>query len=308
MARKKSNTDHYNPLSPNTLQMYEGNSWFVHYYTHLSNLAMELFEWENLPTTVSPKFLEMQLHSAGMVGFLKHETYGFIAVNGAENGIDIYNNPLTFEYVNAVISGRFKNFTYADMDKENDSGVIIYNNDLKIPTFYTIRLFAQELAKTHEIMNVNLNAQKTPVIIKTTNNKLFSSKQTYNQFEGNVPAIVVDETFNVDDLKAIDTQAPYIVDKVNQHRLELYNAVLSFLGVNNVNTGKKERLITDEANSNNDMIANSGGIMLKARLEACELINELYGLNVSVNYRQKEFNPLFKDSDLNTMKDGAKNE
>lgn len=285
---KEIDFEKYNYQTPNTIQMHNGNRWFDHYYTHLMNLAFQMYEWKNLPDSVSPKFLEKMIHTTGYVGFTSHKDYGFIAVQGGEVGLDIYNNPLQFQYANPVISGKFNVYTYADLKPTENPGVVIYNNDLKMSTIYSIRLFAQELAKTHEIMNVNLNAQKTPVIIKSTDKNLFSSKQTYNQFEGNVPALVVNEDFDEDNITAINTQAPYVVDKVNQHRLEIYNSALTFLGINNVNTGKKERLISDEANSNNDMVNNSGSIGLKSRREACKLINDLFSLNIEVDYRNKD--------------------
>lgn len=284
MGRKR-NLQNKNPYQ---LEVLRGNRWYAHYKRYLADLAFQLFEWKNLPDSVDPRYLEMSIHLYGYVSFYKDPIIGYIASQGALSGtINHYLLPTHFHASSPNYQKTFPIYHYQG-DTKDGMGVVIYNNDEHIPSMETIELFASELANTHEVMNVNLNAQKTPVLIKSTGNNLLSLKQVYNQFEGNTPAIFADESFDVNSVEAIKTDAPYVVDKLNQHRDALWNQALTWMGINNANLQKKERMITDEATSNNDQILNSGSIMLKSRKEACELINELYGLNLSVDYRVQE--------------------
>ena len=82
-------------------------------------------------------------------------------------------------------------------------------------------------------------------------------------------------------LEVLTMPTPYVADKLNQYKYELEREILTFLSLNN-NFEKKERLLTDEVNSNNDFINTNAMLMYKNRLQACEEINKKFGLNVRV--------------------------
>ena len=78
-------------------------------------------------------------------------------------------------------------------------------------------------------------------------------------------------------LKALNTEAPFVADKIMDYKKEIWNEALTFLGINNIIVDKKERLITDEANSNNELINMNLQSYLAPRQKACEQFNELFG-------------------------------
>ena len=69
------------------------------------------------------------------------------------------------------------------------------------------------------------------------------------------------------------------------------------VGINNT-LEKKERLLQDETNSNNQFIKMSSDIGFKQRQLACEQMNQMFGLNVTVRETQDEFESEVIDNEL----------
>jgi hypothetical protein len=159
---------------------------------------------------------------------------------------------------------------------------------LERPTDNSVVLFASRLTEAERTIDTNIKAQKTPVLIRCDDKDRLTMKNLYRDYEGNEPFILGGKSLNLDGLKVLKTDAPFVADKLQNYKHEIWNEALTFFGVNNANSDKRERLITDEVNANNEVISINAQAMLLTRLEACEKINKLYGLDVSVKMRSFE--------------------
>ncbi|AZU99738.1 upper collar connector [Bacillus phage DK1] len=270
-------------MNPNQVQEKVGNFYYWHYAKQLSMLTFQLFEWENLPESVDPRFLEMMLHTHGYVGFYKDNNDSFVATNGAAGlKLNRYLQPTIFQTVSANPDDEkisYDIFNYGDdpeLIKQNRHGLVIWNNDLHIPTMDSVIMFAKKLANASEIIDVNLNAQKTPVLVTAEDSNKFSLMNIYNQYEGNAPVIVANKHFDPRTITVHKTDAPYVVDKINDQKNAYLSEFYTMLGIQNVPIDKKERLTSAEATSGNERDRASENIMLKNRKDFVERAKILY--------------------------------
>lgn len=258
-------------LKETDLAMAINNFTYIDYLDRLKLLATSLFTWENLDEIAgfgATSFLEDALFERGKACFVKDEDIGFKVFNvQPSDKLNIYRLPIK---VHATSIGYNKEFDFEDI-------VYIKNNELTIPTINTLQLIAYRLFDTERTIDVNLTAQKTPVLIEGDTKTILTLKNVYMQYSGNTPFIFGNKQFDISNkLNVLRTDAPYLVDKLELHKHELWNEALTFLGIDNANTDKKERLITDEVESNNDLITYYLNCFYKTRKQACDMINEKF--------------------------------
>lgn len=259
------------------LTMAINNSTYVDYLDRLKLIATSLFTWEGMDDVAgigASRFLELALYENGRGVFFKDETKGYMALRVNPNDkFNVYMLPTkvicySFEY---------------NEEKNFDDVVYIMNNNLEKPTLETLKLFAYRLYECERTMDTNLIAMKTPILIEGNTKTILTLKNVYMQYSGNTPFIFGNKQYDLSNkLSVLKTDAPYLLDKLTLYKHEIWNECLSFLGINNANTDKKERLITDEVNSNNELINYYLNCFYKTRKEACDQINKKYGLNISI--------------------------
>lgn len=255
------------------------NLTYRQYLNRLTELAISMFEWKNLPDTVDARYLELHLFETGCMVYFKDEVIGDLCLDCIVNGrLDVYGNPL----LRRAYSG-YNN--YQKLLKYNNS-VIIWNNYLHGNSILDVEMFARRLYNIDRIIDVNANAQKTPVLLQGTEKQRLTLLNLYKEYDGNAPFIFGDKNLDINALKALSTDAPYVCDKLYQLKTQIWNEALTYLGISNINIQKKERLITDEVTHNQGGTIASRYSRLESRRQAVEKINDMFGTNIEVNYRE----------------------
>lgn len=270
--KKKKNQAFHDALMAN-------GATYVQYYNRLMELSMSMFEWKNLPDTVDERYLELGLFSSGCMVFFKDDVIGELALNMTyQGGFDVYGEP-----TRRRAYSRYNQFQ-TTLDKDNS--VIIWNNMLRTNSALDVQMFAYRLYNLDRIVDINANAQKTPVLITCDEKQKLTMKNLYTQYEGNYPVIFGDNNLDIKSLSVLKTDAPFVSDKIYDLKVKIWNEALTYLGISNINTTKKERMITDE------VIRNQGGTIasrysrLESRRRAVKKINKMFGLNITVDYRE----------------------
>ena len=274
-------------MSETDLSMAINNKTYIDYLDRLKLLAVSLFKWKGLDDVAgfgASRFLELSLYENGRACFVKDESKGYLALKvNPMDKLNVYNLPVK---VLAWSIGYNKTYAFDDI-------VYIMNNELELPTANTLSLFAYRLYETERTIDVNLIAQKTPVLIEGDTKTILTLKNVYMQYSGNTPFIFGNKQFDISNkLNVLKTDAPYLIDKLELHKHEIWNEALTYLGIDNANTDKKERLITDEVESNNDLISYYLNCFYKTRKQACDLINERYDLNIEIELNKEITNLL----------------
>ena len=258
--------------------LFKNQQRYVYYYNRLKELAMSMFEWKNLPDTCDERFLELALFEQGKAIFFEDDVMGYLALRcTVSGGFNVYNVPIRRRAY--AVNGYHKQL------EEKDS-VIIYNNYLRQPSMQVIQMFAEDLYALDLIIDVNANAQKTPVLVHCSEDERLSLVNLYKEYMGNAPVIYGDSKLDLKNFTVLKTDAPYICDKIYQLKTQKWNEALTYLGISNMNVQKKERLVADEVTRMQGGTISSRYSRLQMRREACEQINKMFGLNMEVNYRQ----------------------
>lgn len=265
--------------------MLKNNIVFQDYYSRLKMIALSIFKWENLPESCNARFLEETLFRYGKAVFVNDSDMGYLnlKVTPADT-LNVYEEPLGYTAYSTNYNKIY----------DRDECVIIRNNPLEKSTDSSMMLFAERLTKIEQSLQVNINAQKTPVLIRCDDKTKQSLETVYAQYEGNSPVIFANKSLGDKPLEVLSTSAPFVSDKLREEKRSVWNEALEFLGINtNPSDKKKERLISVEVEANNEQIDIQALTMLSMRQKACEDINEKYGLDVSVSLRVEELKSLW---------------
>lgn len=281
MSRRKKERQFWESATMN-------NATFRQYYNRLVELSISMFEWKNLPESVDPRFLELTLFTDGQAVFFEDEVMGYLTLqNAMGGGFDVYRIPTKRRAY--AVNGYQKQLT-------NEDSVIIYNNYLHTNSMLDVQMFAKRLYNLDRAIDVNANAQKTPILLLCDDSEKLTLENMYMQYDGNKPVIKGVKGLNPNAFSVLKTDAPYVADKLYQLKTQIWNEALTYLGISNINITKKERLITDEVTRNQGGTIASRYSRLQSRREACKKINEMFGLDIWCDCRE-DFQEIDSDND-----------
>lgn len=253
---------------------------YTYWYARLVEIAIAGFEWKNLPTEIDPRFLEMILCFDGKALFYFDDDLGeYVALQFFNSStLDIYREPCKRTAFSPAV-----NFRHKALD-ESES-VIIWNNGLHLPEILPLRLYARRIAECERTIDVNVKGQKTPKIIRSTNEERLTIENLFKKYDGNIPFIFGSKNLaDMQDITVLDTTVPFVADKIQILKRQIFNEALTYFGIENANSEKKERLVSDEVASNYGGVDIARRTRLNARKLACRKINERFGLNIDVEF------------------------
>lgn len=260
------------------------------YFMQLTEIAISRFKWINLPSSVDSRYIEKTLFQSGAAVYFNDEYLGDLCLNVITQGnFDVYGYPIKRR--------AYSNYNNYQKELDDKNSVIIFNNYMRTNSLTQIINFSKRLYNLDRIIDVNANAQKTPILLMGTEKQRLSLLNLYKEYDGNAPVIHGDKNLDLNGIKCIQTNAPYISDKIYSLKVNIWNEALTYLGISNITIEKRERLISDE------VMRNQGGTIanrysaLKSRQEAAKKINKMFNTNISVEF-QEDYSDIIDENNI----------
>lgn len=285
----------YQLLSYKSVAQMANNMTFSYYYYKLMLIARALFDWEGLPNNMDERWIEKYLFTSGKCIFFKDPTLGFMVAGLAEQGsINCYGDPTDVLPV-------AENYIYSGPKLINGVNCyVIRNNDLMLPNFPIVRQYAFKLTNIDRAIDTNIEATKTPIIVRCSDKQRLSLKNAINQRRDNEPVIWANDQSNIVDMvSTLEINAPVVFPQLQTQKHMILNEIFTDLGINNANMDKRERMVANEVEANNEQVKASEDVMLKVREEACKQINRIFDLDISVKRRNLDMIPEYKEINEN---------
>lgn len=280
---------------------YLNDQTYLSYMWRLYDLAVSVFEWKNLPQGINERMVERWLLANGMCLFVYDEEIkndpeqrspeGYAMLRMVMNGaFDIYNIPK--ERTAYTVDPN-----HATMRFDITNSVICFNDNLGIPTFLQLDLYAKMLWQCDRTVYTNIAMQKTPRVVRCSEKQRTSLKNLFAQVDGFKDLVWADEALDLSGVEVLDTTAPYVADQIQIVKHQIWNEALTYLGIENTNTDKKERMVSDEVLSNMGDVEAQRFTRLNSRKQFCEEVNEMFGLDIDCDFRSGMY--------IRTDKDGT---
>lgn len=262
-----------NILSIAQLNGKNNNLLYWDYLRRLRHLATSVHTWDNLPDNITTRYIEDKLFNLGQVAFAHDKNFGFIVAPSTQYGLlNTYDETTKYQLISNTYNKMF----------DRDKIALCRNNIDSTPTILTLSIYAQRLSNIDKTIDMNMYLMRKPYFVECPESQVLSVKNMFEKIDNYEPLILKNSAVESTNFNVIGAEVPYIIDKLQQYKQELWNEALTFLGINNVSTQKKERMVTDEVNANNESLQLFSTSMLEYRQECCDEINKLWNLNVKV--------------------------
>lgn len=251
---------------------------FSYYLNLMVTFANSVFGYENIEDSLDPLWINDKLLRKGSIAFFKEDVIGELAALPYEivGRKDKYGRPLKIRCLGE------NGYRSKVLDRRKNEFVIMYDNLSYLPLYASIRQLAERMARHTRTIDININQQKTPRILKTSNNKMLSVKAFLRDVEENEEAIITYKDMDLDDLDAVLMPAPFVADKVWDSKQNVWNEFCNLVGISTIPIEKRERLISSE------VIASMGGNYIgrysrfTPRKYAIDRINKIFGTDIKL--------------------------
>lgn len=249
---------------------------YLMYLRQCRSLAENVFKLVNCPEYVDVSYINKVLVEKGNIAWFKDDVLGVIALPYTRAGnLDVYGRPTTIRV--------FGTNGYTKILKP-DEYVIMYDNYGKYPLILDIIQYAERLALDTRTTDINVSQMKTPRFWYTNADKKKSVEDAVNRIDTCENVVIAYDDINVDNTQAVLSPAPYITDKLDEHKQNDWNEFMRLIGVANLSVQKKERNIRDEIMTSQGGTIASRYNRFEPRVKAVDLINQKWGLDMQVEF------------------------
>lgn len=268
------------------------------YMKMLASWAMSRFEWVNMPSSIDTRFIESCLHYEGSVLFYYDDRFDrHLVTRYVGNGtVNLYDNPTRFTTVARA--------SYSSVTLSSKEAVPIWNNDIRTASNDLVYVYARRLANLDVSLEINARNMRHNKIITCEDSQRMTYMQLLRKVEEGQPVIFGTDSLDLSALNVIDVSTdPNNLAALRLEKNQVWGEAMTMLGITNVNTDKKERLVAGEAMASNGQVISARNSCMSVRKRACEQINEMFGLDLDVRWALDE--DTVPDFDMGTFSEAV---
>lgn len=272
-------------INPSTVHVTNtGLQWYFKRY--LLQKAMAVFEW-TLPESWNRDYFLYVLYCWGFIGVVNTDKFGVICQGAALKGYGVYYQPTHLVIANPLLTG------ILEPEIGTQAALIKLQPDYR-GVMDKINFYADMLALSAETAGVDLINSRLAYVFGAQNKQQAESfKKMFDGIASGQPAQFVDKSlFNEDGtpnwlLFNQNIKNTYIAGDILDDMRKWELKFDTDFGINNASIEKKERMLVDEVNSNNEEIRLWSDLALEQLQAGCRQARELFGINIDVKYRLK---------------------
>lgn len=243
----------------------------------VEHVAISIVEWPGLPDRDMAREIEYLAYTERMCGIDEFEKVPTV-VKCSITKTNMYGEPV--EVLVKYPDGSTRNRPVYPADPEGV--VMIY--DTQVPGFGRadlVALWADRYTDVQTTIDTQIVNQRTPLIVTGADkNQLQKSSRVVVDLVNGVKCLAVEDGV-VNAIKALDLNSPWQVPDMVQLQHEYVKRMYSATGCDSQAWGKRERMIVDEQESDDESLAAIIQDMLNPRLIAADCMKEKYGWNVT---------------------------
>lgn len=254
------------------------------------NIAVQMIKWEGLPDEIPKYAPERWLYTQGQATFFKipsTDLYAILPVAAGSVKLDIYGVPQEWRAFAVGASPQAELINNTTLNTDN--AVIIWANQRHQADTNYVETIVDKMAQLDRTLDINCMLQRKPYVIKTDKNNLLTVQNVLKEItdgkqfllDGGLELNACTEVF--------DINVPFIGADLSDQYETYHDRILRYFGIDYLPVEKQERMVTDEANANNQELEVRRQTRIVPRQVACDRIKELFNIDVSVEYEQPEY-------------------
>lgn len=256
------------------------------YRRQLMGKCISRFTWEGLPNGIDPRFIETTIFNNGYSVFYYDSFFEmFMAMPATISGpLDIQDNPTGYRVTRNGVYSR---------DVRASESVCIWGNQIRVPEIDVVLSYAARLAQIDRTIEIDLLNERNPMIVACSQDQRLTVQNLISKIYDGEPVVWGTENLAIDNLASMIGVFPLNQNagagavssiKHMESKAKIWGEALTMLGIMNVNSEKRERMVVEEAAGNSGQVLASRESFMKPRQLACEQINEKFGLQISCEW------------------------
>lgn len=251
---------------------------FINFLAKFEREAISIYKWENLPNYIKERDIEYLLYRYRQVT-IKKDDYGLFHILQSWNAeYNLYGYPIKINIRYPDGRTEIKNIDDSDIvtifdTSVYDSGRIDY-----------ISIWGEKYASVQTTIDEQIINQRTPFVISGTTPSEIEKAVKAVQYMVNGVKIMALDSGTLNNIKIWDLNPPYNVESLIQVQQEYLKRASECVGIDSLESfGKKERMIKDEVESNDEHLSLILQDSLNSRKRGCIELKDKFGIDWNVD-------------------------